>query len=75
MRVLPPPGPGRYYAQLDANEVVADMWEEDEDSFRVTANLGRWVSQPGVYTVLVWKDSDTDMISEMLLALSLFPAE
>ena len=30
VRILPPPGAGRFYAQLDANEVVADVWAEDD---------------------------------------------
>ena len=75
MRVLPPPGPGRYYAQLDANEVVADMWQEDKDSFRVTAYIGHLVINPGVYTVVLWEDSGTNRFNERLLALSLVPGE
>ena len=75
VRVLPPPGPGRYYAQLDANEVVADIWAEDEDSFQVTAYIGDLVTRPGVYTVVIWKDSGTTRFSERLLALSILPEQ
>ena len=75
VRILPPPGPGRYYAQLDANEVVADVWAEDEDSFRLTAYIGDLVTRPGVYTVVIWKDSGTTRFSERLLALSILPEQ
>ena len=73
IRILSPPGAGRYYAQLDANEVVADVWEQDEDSFRVSANIGHLVTKPGVYTVILWRDSGTSRLSEQLLELSIFP--
>ncbi len=67
--VLEPPPPGWYY-NLDANEVVADLWEEGDDSFQEIASLGSLVAKPGVYTVVVWKDSGTDWLSETLLELS-----
>ena len=75
VRILPPPGPGRYYSQLDDNEVVADVWAEDEDSFRLNAYIGDLVTRPGVYTVVIWKDSGTTRFSERLLALSILPEQ
>ena len=68
--VLKPPQPGWHYSGLDANEVVADVWEESENSFQVVASLGNLVNDPGVYTVVVWKASDTGWLSETLLELS-----
>ena len=69
-RVLKPPGPGRQYANLDPNEVVADEWEETGDSFSFSAPLGNLVNEPGVFTVVVWSASDTTLLTERLLELS-----
>ncbi len=68
--VLKPPQPGWHYSGLYANEVVADVWEESDNSFQVVASLGNLVNDPGVYTVVVWKASDTGWLSETLLELS-----
>ena len=75
VRILPPPGPGRYYAQLDSNEVVALVWEEDDDSFQVSAKIGPLLTRPGVYTVVIWRDSGTNLFSDPLLTLSILPKE
>ena len=69
-RVLKPPGPGRQYANLDANEVVADEWRETEDSFSFSVSLGELANEPGVYTVAVWRDSNTTRLTDRLLELS-----
>ena len=68
--VLRAPPPGSYY-ELDSNDVVADLWAEDGASLIVQANIGHLVTTPGIYTVVVWKDSGTERLSEMLLALSI----
>ena len=73
--MLKPPRPGWNYSGLDANEVVADVWREDEDSFGITANLGNLVAKPGVYTVVLWKDDGTDWLSDLLLELSVVKTE
>ena len=70
--VLEPPPPGWYY-DLVANEVIADVWEEDENSLRVIADIAHLATKPGVYTVIVWEDDDTNSSDGYLLALSLLP--
>jgi len=75
VRILPPPGEGRYYSQLDSNEVVADVWAEDDDSFQVVAYIGHLLTNPGIYTVVIWRDSGTNRFSERLLSLSILPEE
>jgi len=69
-RILRPPGPGRYYANLDANEVVADQWNETEASFSFTVSLGALAMKPGVYTIAVWRDSGGLLFTEQLVLLS-----
>ena len=71
-RILIPPGPGRYYSNLDSNEVVADSWNETADAFSFSANVGRLMQRPGVYTVVIWRDSSRGSLSEALVELSLF---
>ena len=75
VRILPPPGPNRYYSNLEANTVVADDWAEDDHSFQVVANIAYLVTKPGVYTVVLWKDSGTNQFNERLLMLSLLPEQ
>lgn len=69
-RILKPPGPGRQYANLDANEVVADRWNETDSSFSFTASLGELATKPGVYTISVWRDTGGFLLSEQLVQLS-----
>ena len=69
-RVLPPPGPGRFYADLDASEVVASVWRETALDFELRADLGALAREPGVYTVQVWRDSGRGTLTESLLQLS-----
>ena len=70
IKVLNPPAPGRHYTGLDANEVVADLWEEDNNSFSFSVSLGELASRPGVYTVVVWRASVTTQLTDRLLELS-----
>ncbi len=69
-RILEPPGPGYFYSNLDANEVVADSWNETGDTFSLTASLSDLATRPGVYTVSVWRDSAGSILVEHLVALS-----
>ena len=69
--VLRPPESGSRYTGLEGNEVVADVWDEDEQSLTVIANLGNLTTRPGVYTVVVWRESGTTQIEEQLVALTL----
>ena len=71
-RILDPPGEGRYYSDLDANEVVASSWAETSSRFSFSANIGALMQRPGVYTVAVWRDSGGGWLSEQLVSLSLF---
>ena len=69
-RILEPPGQGYFYSNLDANEVVADSWNETGDTFRFTASLRSLATEPGVYTVIVWRDSGGSLLTEQLVELS-----
>ena len=69
-RILEPLPPGWSYDSLSNIAVIADDWMETENSFSFRASLGELVARPGVYTVVVWRDSDSDRLSEVLLELS-----
>ena len=71
-RVLPPPGAGRSYRDLDASDVVASVWRETALEFELRADLGALAREPGVYTVQVWRDSGRSTLTESLLQLSAF---
>ena len=71
IRILPPPGPGSNYSQLDGTEVVANLWEETNDSFQVSANIGHLITRPGVYTVTLWNNSDSSRLTDQMLALTI----
>ncbi|MCE2463428.1 MAG: hypothetical protein J4F46_05890 [Dehalococcoidia bacterium] len=68
--VLKPLPSGWHYSDIDDTDVVADRWTETADSFSFSADLGGLVAKAGVYTVVVWQDSDTGRFSEILLELS-----
>ena len=69
-RILDPPPPGSFYPDLSDNEVVAEVWAETADSFSFTAALGSLAAAPGVYTVIVWRKSETLLLSDVLVELS-----
>ena len=71
-RVLAPPGAGRFYPELDAGDVVADVWRETALGFELRAELGALAQELGVYTVQVWRDSGRSTLTESLLQLSAF---
>ena len=71
-KILEPPPPGQYYPNLHANEVVASMWRDSPSHFMMTARMGSLLQEPGVYTVIVWRDNGEEYVSEKLIALSLF---
>ena len=70
--ILEPPLPGRYYSNLNANEVVASRWVDSPSHFTMAARMGSLLKKPGVYTVIVWRDDGEEWFSEKLIALSLF---
>ena len=67
--VLAPPPPGSFYTSLQGNEVVANEWTETPRAFSFSASLGNLTSAPGVYTVVIWRDSP-DLFTEVLVELS-----
>ncbi len=72
VRVLAPPGAGRFYPDLGAGEIVASGWRETPLAFELRAELGALAQAPGVYTVQVWRDSGRSTLTEPLLQLSAF---
>ena len=71
-RILKPPEAGYYYSNPDSNEVVAHSWNETADAFTFTADVGSLMQRPGVYTVVIWRDTAGGYLSEVLVELSLF---
>ena len=69
-RIIKPAPPGSYYSNLPGNTVIADDWMETENSFSFSASMGDLVDRPGVYTVIVWRDSGSNRHSETLVTLS-----
>ena len=70
--ILEPPGAGYYYTDLDPNEVVALSWVDTDDNFTFKADMGGLMQRPGVYTVLVWRDTGGVWLEEVLVELSVF---
>lgn len=70
VRVLPTLEPGNFYANRARNEVVALEWQETADLFTFSANVGVLMQTPGVYTLVVWRDTGTDPLTEKLVELS-----
>ncbi|MXW40077.1 MAG: CAP domain-containing protein [Synechococcus sp. SB0668_bin_15] len=70
--ILKPPQPGRYYSNLNANEVVASRWVDSPSHFTMAARMGSLLEKPGVYTVIAWRNDGEERFSEKLVELSLF---
>ena len=68
--VLKPLGGGSYYVGLERTDVVANEWSETSDKFSFSASMGGLLNAPGVYTVVVWRDSADGWLSENLIELS-----
>ena len=68
--VLKPLGGGSYYVGLERTDVVANEWSETSDKFSFSASMGGLLNAPGVYTVVVWRDSADGWLSENLVELS-----
>lgn len=68
--VLKPLGGGSYYVGLERTDVVADEWSESSTKFSFSASMGSLLNAPGVYTVVVWRDSADGWLSENLVELS-----
>ena len=70
--ILKPPDPGWYYSDLSSTDVVADLWEETNSEFIFSADVSMFDHRPGVYTVIVWRDTGGNRLSEQLVELSVF---
>jgi len=68
--VLKPLGGGSYYVGLERTDVVANEWSESSGKFSFSASMGGLLNAPGVYTVVVWRDSADGWLSENLVELS-----
>ncbi|MCH7625155.1 MAG: hypothetical protein IIC83_04460 [Chloroflexi bacterium] len=69
-RILKPPPPGSYYSDLGPDAVVAEAWSENSDGFSFLAGLGSLATEPGVYTVVVWRAAAGPRLTESILQLS-----
>jgi hypothetical protein len=67
--IFRPPAPDEYYVDLQADEIVADVWKETRNELEVSVNLGELGVKPGVYTIVVFEDSPDDVV---LIELSAF---
>ena len=68
--ILKPPRPGSFYPNLGPDDVIAEVWNENPTEFSFVAELGSLATDPGVYTIVVWRDSPGPLLSEALLRLS-----
>lgn len=60
-RILEPLPEGWHYDSLKPSEVIAREWTKSGSRIRVVAELGSLVSDPGVYTIVLW-DGDLDNV-------------
>ena len=70
--ILKPLDAGWSYTDLSRTDVVAETWEETNNSFSFSADVSGLIHRSGVYTIIVWRDSGGDWISEQLMELSVF---
>ena len=59
-----------FYSGLEPDHVIAEVWNETSTEFSFLAKLGSLATNPGVYTVVVWRDSAGPLLSEAVLELS-----
>ena len=63
-RVLIPPPPGSHYVNLGPEDVVAHTWHLHADgSVTIEADLRQFITTSGVYTILVYSDSDPKLLA------------
>ena len=72
VRVLPRLEAGNFYTDLNANDVVAADWQDSDNAFTFSANVGHLMQKPGVYTIVVWRDRGDGKLEEKLVELSIF---
>ena len=51
---------------------MALSWLETNDKFMFKADVGGLMQTPGVYTVVVWRDTGGVWLEEVLVELSVF---
>ena len=69
--ILKPPPSGSFYSSLKPGDVIAEVWNEHSTEFSLLAELGSLATDPGVYTVVVWRDSPGPLLADAVLALSI----
>ena len=72
LEILPPPQPGTRYLNLPEHLIVADSWVVSGGDIEITADLGSFVSEPGVYTVSMFEDAGNGARGKLLIQLSSF---
>ena len=68
--ILKPPPSGSFYSNLKPGDVIAEVWNENSTEFSLLAELGSLATDPGVYTVVVWRDSPGPLLTDAVLELS-----
>ncbi|MBM4405841.1 MAG: hypothetical protein FJ039_06640 [Chloroflexi bacterium] len=54
IQVILPAPPGSFYPSLPTYVSVAESWTGTGTSFQISANIASRITQPGVYTLLLW---------------------
>lgn len=70
VQILPPPQPGTRYLNLPENVIVAKSWVVSGGDIEISADLGSFVDQPGIYTTKMDSDAGNGVRGNVLLQLS-----
>ncbi len=70
VQIVPPPRAGSRYLNLPESVIVADSWVVSGGDIEITADLGKFARQPGVYTTTLFKDSGDGVSGDLVLQLS-----
>lgn len=70
VQIVPPPQPGTRYLNLPENIIVARSWVVSGGDIEITADLGRFANQPGIYTTSLYADKGNGVSGSLLLQLS-----
>tara|TARA_A100001015_G_scaffold292127_1_gene367105 strand:+ start:877 stop:3477 length:2601 start_codon:yes stop_codon:yes gene_type:complete len=52
---------------VDPYHVVADIWEVENKKFKLRANIGKYIKEPGFYSISIWGNNIQSKQSEMLI--------
>jgi hypothetical protein len=58
------------YLDLAENVVIADQWNVSDARIEIVADMGDFVTTPGVYTFSLLRDIGSDTDAELLAQLS-----